>query len=66
MSKAEQLAAEMQRYGVTTMNRWATDGASLLRAQDALLKQALEALESVPGKGKLCNAAISAIKEATK
>ena len=45
MSKAEQLAAEMQRYGITTMNRWATDGAALLRQQDALLRQALVAME---------------------
>ena len=31
---AEQLAAEMQRYGVVTMNRWATDGAAMLRSQE--------------------------------
>jgi len=32
---AEQLAAEMQRYGVVTMNRWATDAAAMLRSQAA-------------------------------
>jgi len=30
-----ELAEEMQRYGVTTMNRWATDGATLIRSQHA-------------------------------
>ena len=40
---AEALAAEMQRYGVTTMNRWATDGATLIRSQ----AQEIENLKAV-------------------
>ena len=36
---AEQLAAEMQRYGVVTMNRWATDGAAMLRSQAAEIER---------------------------
>ena len=35
MNEALELAEEMQRYGVTTMNRWATDGAAMLRSQHA-------------------------------
>jgi hypothetical protein len=31
MTEAERLAAELQRYGVTTMNRWAIDGALMIR-----------------------------------
>lgn len=51
-TEAERLASEMQQYGVTTMNRWATGGATMIRQQaaeierkDALLRRALEALD---------------------
>ena len=58
---AEALAAEMQRYGVTTMNRWATDGAALIRSQaqeierlTACLKQANDQTEEFERKWYLC------------
>ena len=43
--KAIELAAEMQRYGVTTMNRWATDGAQTIRTQHAEIER-LEAVNA--------------------
>ena len=64
MSKAEQLATDIDQGNYSL--RDLKEAAALLRQQDALLRQALEALESVAGKGKLCNAAIEAIKEALK
>ena len=62
MSKAEQLAASLERS-----QSGIYEAAALLRAQDALLKQALEALE--PHKSTVLrwytptDAAIDAIKE---
>jgi hypothetical protein len=35
---------------------------SMIRERDAVLRQALEAFDAVAGKGKLCDAAIAAIK----
>ena len=46
-SKASELADEMQRYGVVTMNRWATDGSALLRQQEAVIRQMLEAMDDL-------------------
>jgi len=39
MSEALKLADEMQKFGVTTMNRWATDGAAMLRSQHAEIER---------------------------
>jgi len=39
MNEALKLADEMQKFGVTTMNRWATDGAAMIRSQHAEIER---------------------------
>lgn len=47
-TEAEALASEMQRYGVTTMNRWACDGATLIRQQAAEIERLTAELGDLP------------------
>ena len=64
MSKATELAHVIECGHSTQYN--CDKAAALLRTQDALLRQALEAFDAVAGKGPLCNAAVKAIKEHLK
>lgn len=66
MSKATKLADRLDNYFGHTDSEALDDAAALLRTQDALLRQALEAFDAVAGKGPLCNAVVKAIKEYLK